>query len=143
MVERRICLWAFSISLLSLVGCGGNSLSPVTGEVTYGGEPIADGEIRFIPQTDSSDGPGITGAKITDGTYSVPAQKGVLAGTSRVEIYARKNTGRKLKAVPPAPIGSLIDESIQYIPRDYNTASTLTVEIKAGANEFDFDLEPL
>lgn len=143
MGKRRGCWGAFSILLFSLLGCGGNNLASVNGTASYGGEPISDGEIRFIPQNDTGDGPGMSGAKIIDGSYSVPADKGVAPGPVRVEIRATKKTGKKIEAVPPAPPNSEIDETIQYIPRDYNTATTLTAEIKPGDNELNFDLEKI
>ncbi len=36
---------------------------------------------------------------------------------------------------------ALVDEVEMFIPRKYNVESSLTVEIEAGTNELNFDLE--
>lgn len=131
------CCWIFA----SVAGCGSSNLAAVSGKVTYDGEPVAEGEIRFIPTSQGKDMPGMSGGKIVNGEYSIPSDKGVPVGNCRVEISARKKTGKQIEAVMPAPPGSMIDETISYIPREYNTASTLTFDVQPGSNSRDFLLE--
>ncbi len=122
-------------------GCGSSNLAAVSGKVTYAGEPVTEGEIRFVPVSQGKDLPGMSGGKIVNGEYLISSDKGVPVGTCRVEISARKKTGKRIEAVMPAPPGSMIDETISYIPREYNTASTLTLDVQPGSNTKDFLLE--
>ena len=76
----------------SVIGCdrGGLERAVVTGSATYRGEPIANGEIRFVP-TEGTQGP-ISGGAITEGVYTADGLGGVPVGTYRVEIRAFPHT---------------------------------------------------
>jgi hypothetical protein len=124
-------------SLACLCGCGpsGPERVVVSGTVTYRGQPIEQGSIRFVP-SGSTQGPA-SGAVIAQGKYDVSAKGGVLVGTHRVEITAvapRKDPmGRDLAAMEGA--------GAQYLPAKYNRESTLTATIDSGSpNERNFDL---
>ena len=141
MQRRDLWLWAGSLLAFSLAGCGGSHLASVTGKVTYDGEPVPDGEVTLIANAAKNDEQAVSGARIENGVYSIPAAKGVVVGTCRVEITGGQKTGKQLKAVPPALEGTMIDETEHYIPAVYNKASTLTAEIQSGSNEINFDLK--
>jgi len=104
--------------------------------VTFDGEPVPTGAIKFTP-TDGTAGP-TTGAKITNGSYTISASQGATVGPNRVEIVAAKKTGRK---VPDAnQPGKERDETVQMIPAKYNTNSELKKTVTTGTNTIDFDL---
>jgi hypothetical protein len=82
---RGIFLGGFVFVLLgTAAGCdSGPRTSTVTGKVTYGGAPVANGTLTFQPQ----DQTGIPGsAKITDGQYII---KTLPAGKYKVLVEAR------------------------------------------------------
>src|SRR5262249_1430926 len=67
----RRTLSAFSGLLLLAAGCADDGIPPrypVSGTVTYKGQPLASGSINFIPESES--GRGATGT-IIDGRYSL------------------------------------------------------------------------
>jgi hypothetical protein len=121
--------------LTTLVGCRGENRAAVQGTVTLGGAAI-DGTINFV----STDGKSIAGAsgEIQAGYYSIPAARGPIVGTYRVEVRSVQKTGRMHRAPPPA---NQMEEWADIVPVRYNSQSELKAEIKPGDNELDFDLE--
>ncbi len=134
---KRFSHLAWSILLAACVGCGGE-LVAVEGDVAFDGQPVEQGTIAFEP----ADGKGTTaGGKITGGRYSLSGDTGVTPGKKTVRITAVRKTGRQTAAGPPEPPGKMVDEIERYIPRDYNTNSSLTCEVVAGEkNEHNFNL---
>jgi hypothetical protein len=130
---------AAALCLAVLTGCGGAKVPPrvaLEGTVTLDGKPLADGNIRLLPAADT-DG-GMIGAKIADGRFAFPAERGASPGKYRVEIGASRPTGRK---VPDPRREEPVDEFVQYLPDRYNSQSTLTAEVTAtGPNRFEFAL---
>jgi len=117
-----------------LAGCSSDNHRAISGEVSYNGEPVDGGSIVFLP----SGGEGPKGAaEIVGGKYSIPAQQGLPPGTCRVEITWAKPTG---KQIPSGDPGMMMEERIEAIPAQYNSASTLSVEITAGENVHNFPL---
>src|SRR5438034_328341 len=91
-------------ALIGVAGCGTKSSSAVHGKVTLDGEPVATGNIVFLPAATS--GPKAAAA-IEQGAYAVSAQDKLRPGSYRVEISWRKPTGRKIASADP---GIMIDE---------------------------------
>ncbi|MEO7402650.1 MAG: hypothetical protein ABIU95_03170 [Burkholderiales bacterium] len=124
----------------SIVGCGKHDKWErvvVSGVVTYQGQPVEKGQIRFIPVK----GPGgpVTVDPIDEGKYSTKNTAGVPIGTHRVEIlgydakqYAAASTG---PGAPPVP---------QLLPKKYNLQSELTETLDTTQSEktLDFNLSP-
>jgi hypothetical protein len=125
-----------SITLAALLlvagsGCGGGSgtmatLIPVKGKVTYKGQPLTKGIVRFEP-----DGYGrpATGELQADGTFVLTTlQKGdgVVAGEHKVSITDTGSNPRK-----------------ELVPKKYTApnSSKLTAEVDADHTEFSFDLQ--
>lgn len=119
-------------------GCASSSdRSRVSGEVRYGGEPVDDGGIAFIPEEGSGIEVSATGP-IEEGHYDLDYKRGPFPGKYRVEIYWDKKTGKTITS----PSGSTKDERKQAIPDKYNEKTELRVEVKPGRNTLDFDLQP-
>ncbi len=125
--RARSVAMSLTAALLS-AGCGpsGPERAIVTGAVTYQGQPIANGVIRFVP-TGQTKGPA-AGASIENGTYEANLKGGVVVGVNRVEITAVQPrsdpAGRDIAAMEGA--------GVQYIPEQYNLQSTLNVTIESG-----------
>jgi hypothetical protein len=117
--------------LVLLVGCGpsGPKTYPISGTVSWNGQPVPKGHIVFA-SADGSMAP--DAGAILDGRFAFRAK----AGHKRVEVYADRESG------PPDPVMHIAPRE-SYIPAEYNAQTTLTAEVVAGAdNEFNFDLRP-
>lgn len=134
---KRLAFRLSSFGLLAALacGCGGNADGrvSVSGSVSYNGEPVESGSITFVP-TDSKK-PRAAG-EILNGKYTIPADKGPMPGPHKVEILANKKTGKQVTV--PGDTGNKTDQVKQILPAKYNTATTLTAEIKPSGNAVDF-----
>jgi hypothetical protein len=111
----------------AFVGCdkSGPATYPVSGKVTFDGKPLADGDIILVSQ----DAKTPVAGKIQAGEFQINA----LAGKSRVEIRASRETGEKTTMGPIRR---------DFIPACYNSQSTLTIEVKdSGIHDCVFDLK--
>jgi len=131
---------AYMIGLIAVAfaGCGRANQS-IQGEVTYGGEPVEDGIIEFIPIEGTKEPS--TGAAIVAGRYQIaPAAGPLTGGTYKVAIRATKKTG----TTSPDPFNPAkqVENKTNYIPADYNTQTKLKVTISSKAS-YDFHLEKL
>lgn len=121
--------------VLVVAGCGSGEarLNKVTGQVTFAGEPVKEGRILF--RATGGDQRAYSGA-ITDGAYEVMCDSGPM----RVEVVASRVVPGKYRKgdngePDPIPVVEM------YIPAKYNSSSTLTAEVKSGANDIPFDLK--
>lgn len=128
---------AFTLCLLSIVGCSRSSLCTVTGSVSFNGQPVKDGSIRFFP-IEGTEGNGAV-TTIQNGQFHTNSESKLRSGKYMVQITATRKTGRtiKPKEVMPGDSGSPIEEEVQIIPPKYNTKSELRVELHAGENAYD------
>ena len=123
-----------------LSGCGGKSgidRVVLSGEVTYSGQPVLYGEIRFVP-TKETTAP-LTVTLIKQGRYDTSPSKGVPVGSHIVEIKGYPADYAKVRPGPFAPPPN------QLLPEKYNTKSTLTLELPAGSSstqDHPFRLDP-
>jgi hypothetical protein len=130
--------------LLVIIGCGrdGPPRAVVVGTVTYEGQPLEDGQIRFTP-TKGSTGP-LASAKIVNGQYRADHHGGVPVATQRVEILGYRPDPRykgQEKNVPPMFSPSEWPPNIQFLPEKYNTKSVLEVVVEASRGEVRKDFE--
>ena len=125
-----------------MAGCGGGAADrvSVTGKVTYQGEPVAYGEIRFDPTDGAKSQP--SGAPIRDGQYKVVGKGGVPVGTHRVSITAFRPNARPQAESAAVPMSGGAAPN-QYLPAKYNTKTELTVTLEPGESEktLDYDLK--
>ncbi|MCE9561581.1 MAG: carboxypeptidase-like regulatory domain-containing protein [Planctomycetes bacterium] len=120
------------------VGCGmQGGRQPVSGSVSHNGQPLNGATVTFFAM-EGPPGP-IAGALIKDGRFNIPAEHGLEPGTYKVSISMAVPGGIQTpeeKAAGASPKGK------EGLPEKYNTATTLTAEVKAsGSNHFDFKLE--
>jgi hypothetical protein len=131
---------AVTMAFLGVFGCGPTtSLEKVivSGEVTYNGAPIANGDVLFYPMPGTT-GP-MSGASIKDGRYMVDAKGGVPVGEHLVRINGFRSSGGPqsddMRAAKPG------GERIQYIPTKYNEQSELIVKIGGEESEITYDFK--
>lgn len=130
--QRTICNGAFLLLLGFCLGCGPPRCS-VEGRVTFDDKPIESGNIR-LDSISNSKGDS-AGAKIIDGKFTIPKDKGLRSGKYQVTITAIRKTGRTIKNVERLEgTAAEREEVIQYIPERYNTGTELTVELSGGEN---------
>ena len=135
-----------------LAGCGGaiDTLprEPISGTVTFEGEPLKSGSIQFLPDKTKE---GITsGGVITDGRFDVAQAEGPVPGQYKVIIFAAGGSGTAANAGEPPGPGPTVEKKERLdrsrrgglIPTRYNLQSELKAEVKAGGpNTFAFDLK--
>lgn len=131
-----------SCLLLAALGCGdAGKLDKVVveGSVSYDGAPVQNGEIRFHP-IEGTLGP-VSGGPIVDGRYRAVAKGGVPVGKHAVRIIGYETTG--------SPDDDMISAAqsgggrVNYIPRKYNEASELTIDVTGDRKTMthqDFEL---
>ena len=130
-----VLLSAVGLSIACGSGCGrdrGPERVVVAGTVTYKGQPIPNGKIRFMPAQESA--MPTASAMIVDGKYSADSQGGVPVGSLKVQIEAYHQFSDNGVPMP---------RYSQYIPKKYNSDSQLKVAIESGSGKVskDFDLK--
>jgi len=123
--------------VLASTGCSDplkDKRGEVSGTVTLDGQPVAKGEIRFIPNGANS-GPS-TGGPITDGKYHIGYKTGPAVGSNEVQFDGTRLTGKKVTIK-----GSELDERVDVFPTKYQMVSPEQRDVKPGKNTFDFDLK--
>jgi hypothetical protein len=131
---RQGCLFLIFVALLVVqVGCGGDKAAVVTGKVTFNGEVVETGAIRFVPA--DGDGP-VAGAMIEGGVFTATK---VHVGKNQVFITSPRGTGVMVKSwdAPDAPIG---EEVVEGIPAKFNSESELFYDVTKGQQTKNFDL---
>ena len=146
-MRKHISILLFVAFALTLSGCGDGKLrtEPVTGTITYKGEPLVGASVAFSPKvageghggfarTDSNGfyrlqtTLGHVDAGTTPGEYYVTITKVKLVGTGR---FTNDGSGRTEEEVP-----------VSVIPEKYSSAEGgLTATVVRGRNVFNFDLE--
>jgi hypothetical protein len=112
----------------------------VAGTVTYRGEPIKRGVIRFVPSRGTiapvSVGP------ILDGKYACTYHGGVPVGTHKIEVTALRHK-RQQSAAPASDLVGRDEggEMEQFIPEKYNTQTTLEITIPSGSGKTTKNLD--
>jgi hypothetical protein len=133
--ERAVWIAGMLIGCLAAgCGCGRNGpeRAVVSGKVTFRGELLKQGQIRFIP-IDGSDVPA-SGALILDGQYTADGNGGVPVGAHRVEILAGLRTGlaeRAQEASPPSSPKAKESSRSLRLPAKYNSQSQLEITVKS------------
>ncbi len=143
----RVSLIVFlPVVVTTMAGCsgGGPEKAAISGRITFQGQPIEDGSIRFVP-IKGTKGPATIG-KISGGNYTATARGGVPVGTLRVEVMAfRPLPGAKpyTKEEAEGNRGMAVGDypKKQFLPPKYNTNSTLEITIESGNKSVTKDIE--
>jgi hypothetical protein len=131
-------LLALAVAIASVTGCGKTSTLDkvvVRGMVTLDGQPIPNGEIRFIPAPGTA-GP-ISGGPIKDGAYVAQGRGGVPLGEHLVEIKAYRAMAKGPGQSASTPEGGPAE---QYLDKRYNEQTTLKATVAADTETQDFQL---
>ena len=134
---KSICARGCVLACLFLSGCADDSKTgTVSGKVTVNGEIPMDGSsINFVSSDGKSSSAGDT---LKQGNYSAT----VPIGTVKVEIRVPRSQTRAKpgpKSDGPGPgAGGFIEESL---PAEYNDKTTLTLEVKPGSNEKNWEIQ--
>jgi hypothetical protein len=143
-----------------IASCGGGEEAfgkryPVSGTVTYNGQPLEKGVISFIPEK----GAGATGA-IDKGSYTLSTGgegDGALPGKYKVTITAKedslevakadflkdsKGKGADVSFVPRQYLAAAAEKAKSLIPAGYGDTRTTTLiaEVKEGSNTIPFTI---
>jgi hypothetical protein len=143
-VRLSVVIW-----ILLLAGCGGPSRPetvPISGRVTYGGQPVVSGQIVFYPEPIGS-GRQAIGAIGPDGRYTLTtfdSGDGAVLGRHRVTIKSvRVSAGPPSAQEAAEQMRQGRDLGVEWlVPKKYSRPNTtpLTAEVKRGKNTIDFDL---
>jgi hypothetical protein len=152
MVRDRIAAIFAGTALMVLLGCGDDTglakRYPVTGTVTYKGEPVKKGIITFTP--DQTDGRSATGT-IEDGTLTLTTmadRDGALPGSYKVSITAREADFTQVVAnakggpAKQKDVALANKEAKYLIPAKYGSIQTsgLAAKVEERANRFQYEL---
>ena len=125
-----------AVLLPSLAGCkrsDGLERIPLSGAVHFKGQPVADGQLRLVPKAGTA--APVTIVPIAGGRYDTSTVGGVPIGRYRVEV-------RSFDTNTPPPKAPGEPQRKQFLPSQFNSLSTLELEVKAGqtATTQDFNL---
>ncbi len=133
--------YPFVLACIAAVWCAGCGNRPkiVQGTISVAGETPDSGEVQFVP-IEETKGP-VNAGPIIAGKYEIKGRGGVPPGTYRVQIVARKKTGRTVPDYNGFEV-AMVEEQIQISPPVYATAqSPLTEEVTSGGDgTIDFEL---
>lgn len=122
------------------IGCGDANKDlpptvPVTGKVTYQGQPISNGLVTFIPSNGSKPASGQTdkNGEFTLSTFG--REDGAVFGKHKVTIKAYKE-GQDVSLVPA-------DKLSYAVPKKYveEATTSLEVEVKKDSNDIVLELK--
>jgi len=131
--RQTMLLLAAMLVVSTLVGCGdGIERVNMSGKVTYAGQPVETGQIRFIPAP-GTEAP-LTVEQINGGRYDTSISGGVPVGKYQVAI-------RSYHPDDPAPTGPDKPQRRQLLPAKYNSQSKLEVTVESGQKQLERDFE--
>jgi major membrane immunogen (membrane-anchored lipoprotein) len=158
-LPRRLRAMLAGPALLVMASCGTDDglgkRYPVSGTVTYNGNPLEKGEISFVTE-DLTKNYGASGT-VTNGSYTLSTggnDDGAQAGKYKVTIKAKedyltkaqadfqKDSGKENPKLPPHYTAKAEAAAKSLIPAGYGDprTTTLTAEVKAQSNSFNFTL---
>ena len=134
--------WRIAVlgTVVLFAGCssplGDVELGQVSGKVTLDGKPLADASVNFTPEDKKAKGS--TAITDAEGNYTlryISGYDGAAVGTHKVEI-------RKVETVAlPGGGAEPATTERQIVAEKYNSQTTLSADVKAGSNTFDFEVE--
>jgi hypothetical protein len=137
---RRIMLLGALILAATSLGCGARSdLAAIKGRVKFkNGEAINHGTIEY--SRSDLGAASQSGARIVDGAYEIPQEKGLRAGKYVVRIYSPASLLSPQGA--PGVAGTRPQLPEERVSPQFNSKSKLVVEVTGEAMQsFDFEVE--
>ena len=156
--------FVLAMLVISMAGCGGNELVPVSGTITMDGEPLEGAEVVFAPQQISGQvdvGPASVGITDANGKYVLKTSKGELgafvashtvaikmnvldegelAAVSSKAFQENKNITRdEIRAVREKARQEMMNRT--PIPESYNRNSILKIKIEKATETANFELK--
>jgi len=116
-----------------VIGCG--KVDPrveVSGSVTLNGKALSGGIINFQPER--GDKSGSAGAGLENGSFKIPAEKGLLPGDYRVIVQAFEETDRMVEDLQ---LGKIRETVMIRFQEEKTLRATVS---KEGENRFDFQI---
>jgi hypothetical protein len=123
------------VAVVAMIGCRGRAgpeRVAVSGKVTFRGQSVEDGQIRFVPQAGTM--APVTIAPIRHGVYDAAASGGVPVGTHRVELRAYDPN-------EPAPQGPGMPPRKQLLPPNYNVDTQIAITVESGTRTITKNFE--
>lgn len=133
--------WLAAVSIAIAIGCGEVSnqptTEPVSGKVSYKGQPVTKGTVTF----QSADNRIATGQIQPDGTYSLGTfaeRDGAIAGRHKVMIIANDGDTNLMPGSSPG-----YKPPKDLVPQKYQKTETSGLEatVAKGKNDIPFDLQ--
>jgi hypothetical protein len=148
MMKRSLsALSLVGILLLAAQGCSGSGSAPtIKGSVTLDGKPLADAEVRFVPEGDSktSVNQGNTAKTDASGSFQVEPNRvsRMTLKPGKYRVFISKQVDKSGKVPSPEDVGQTVSDTggpgvglKEAVPAKYSGAnSQLTAEIKPGDN---------
>ncbi|MCL2119481.1 MAG: hypothetical protein FWH27_13745 [Planctomycetaceae bacterium] len=136
----KSCRFPFLVVFIAVCSIGCQPSRPsLIGVVTFDGKPLDNGTLQLIPD-DKNTEKMPTGARISEGKYSIPSEPGIPEGIYTVRISSPEPVllppGFSINA--PNALPPKLAAPADRIPAEWNTTSTHTIEIKKGRNQHNF-----
>jgi hypothetical protein len=155
--KKAASLLGIALAMALLPSCGDDSglgkRYPVSGAVTYKGEPLESGQISFVPATPGETTREATGT-IENGSYTLTTATdgdGALPGEYKVRIVAKaiddttikKTIAQKGGGARQQDVGKAFAKGKNLVPAKYQLTETsgLTAKVEEKSNTVDFDLK--
>ncbi|MEQ1828820.1 MAG: carboxypeptidase-like regulatory domain-containing protein [Pirellula sp.] len=136
-----LCLIASLVA--SVVGCGsgGPQLGRVKGKVTVDGKPVPRASITFFPDFQGSTSYGVTD---NNGNYELmftDTDHGAMVGKFHVGIASKKMARDEMPdGMKPEEFTKMNAEFVE-IPKKYRGERAFEVEVKAGSNTINLEMD--
>ena len=157
-LPRNLSLAVVGLTVLSLIGCGGETvkrppLGKVHGIVTYKGKPISGAVVSFIKDKAPRVATGTTDANGNYKLTTFDTNDGAFVGTHKVTVTKPvvNQLGKDTASLTPEDLLKLtaegklelVQQKTSEIPAKYGDVQTtpLTFTIEAGQNEKKIELE--
>lgn len=145
------CFFLIPVSVITLLGCGGDGIpdvprGTVTGKVTFDGGPIPEGS-SIVFSSDGGTGIPASSSVGSDGSFRLRAKNSFDIPTGIYQISISPPTPKQMTeedAMDASIKGTISDIQFKEIPNEYRNPVTSgeTFEVKEGENTYTLDMKP-
>ncbi|HKA06052.1 MAG TPA: hypothetical protein VKD71_02260 [Gemmataceae bacterium] len=128
------------LACVLLSGCSGSNVVPVSGTVTYKGQPVPNAYVHFVPQT----GRPSLGETDANGKFTLsydPETKGAELGKHRVFMQYNALADNSRPGVIPGETPPLANEWKEFFSKYGPDKSTLSIEISKSTSDLKLELD--